>query len=131
MNRTRWALPLIVLAEVLGTSLWFGGTAALDELTPLWSLDAMQRGSLLTVVQLGFIVGTLVLSMTGLADAFAASRVFAVAALLGRGHQLGLRLAEQRYDRSPPLAGRHWPGSGGHLPARDETRRHLDAETHW
>lgn len=89
MNRTHLALPLIVLAEVLGTSLWFGGTAALDELTPLWSLDATQRGSLLTVVQLGFIVGTLALSMTGLADAFAASRVFAVSALIGVVTNLG------------------------------------------
>lgn len=89
MNPTRWALPLIVLAEVLGTSLWFCGTAALDELTPLWSLDAAQRGSLLTSVQIGFIVGTLFLSMTGLADAFPASRVFAASAFLGVIASLG------------------------------------------
>lgn len=89
MNATRWALPLIVLAEVLGTSLWFCGTAALDELTPLWSLDAAQRGSLLTAVQIGFIVGTLFLSMTGLADAFPASRVFAASAFLGVFANLG------------------------------------------
>lgn len=95
MNRTRWALPFIVLAEVLGTSLWFCGTAALDELTPLWSLDAAQRGSLLTVVQIGFIVGTLVLSMTGLADAFAASWVFAVAAFFGVVTNLGFAWLSQ------------------------------------
>lgn len=89
MNRTRWALPIIVLAEVLGTSLWFAGTAALDELTPMWSLGAGERGSLLTAVQLGFIAGTLLLSMTGLADAFAASRVFAVSAVIGTVANLG------------------------------------------
>lgn len=83
MNLARLALFIIVLAEVLGTSLWFAGTAALDELTPLWSLSAAERGSLLTAVQLGFIAGTLFLSMTGLADAFAASKVFAVSALIG------------------------------------------------
>ena len=88
MKDARWALPLIVLAEVLGTSIWFCGTAALDELTPLWSLDANQRGSLLTVVQLGFIAGTLFLSMTGLADAFSASRVFAVSACFGAAANL-------------------------------------------
>lgn len=85
----RWALPLIVLAEVLGTSLWFCGTAALDELTPLWSLTASQRGSLLTAVQLGFIVGTLFLAITGFADGFPASKVFARAALLGAFTNLG------------------------------------------
>lgn len=89
MFTTRWALPLIVLAEVLGTSLWFCGTAALDELTPLWSLNAAERGSLLTAVQIGFIAGTLFLSMTGLADAFQASRVFAASAFLGVIANLG------------------------------------------
>ncbi|MFT3883530.1 MAG: MFS transporter [Gemmatales bacterium] len=89
MNLSRLALPVIVLAEVLGTSLWFCGTAALDELTPLWSLDASQRGGLLTAVQLGFIAGTLFLSMTGLADAFPASRVFAASALVGVIANLG------------------------------------------
>jgi MFS family permease len=83
MPSTRWILLVIVLAETLATSLWFAGTAALDELTPLWSLDAAGRGGLLTAVQLGFIVGTLTLSMTGLADGFQASRVFAMSALLG------------------------------------------------
>jgi MFS family permease len=85
----RWALTLIVLAEVLGTSLWFCGTAALDELTPLWSLTASQRGSLLTAVQLGFIAGTLFLAITGFADGFPASKVFALSALLGAFTNLG------------------------------------------
>ncbi len=87
--RNQFALPLIVIAETLGTSLWFGGTAALDELTPLWSLDAAGRGGLLTAVQLGFILGTLVISLSGLADSYQASRVFAVSAVLGAVANLG------------------------------------------
>ena len=99
MNRARWALVLIVLAEVLGTSLWFCGTVALDELTPLWSLDAAERGSLLTAVQIGFIVGTLVLSISGLADAYPASRVFAVSAFVGVLANLGFAwLSRNRMD---------------------------------
>jgi MFS family permease len=89
MDRTRLALPLIVLAETLGTSLWFCGTAAVPELTTLWQLDAAGQASLLTVVQWGFIAGTLLLALTGLADAFPASRVFAVACLLGAAANLG------------------------------------------
>lgn len=76
-------MPCIVLAETLGTSLWFCGTASLDEVTRLWSLNAFSQGSLLAVVQIGFILGTLGLSLTGLADGFPASRVFAVGCLVG------------------------------------------------
>jgi len=89
MKPSNWVLFFIVLAETLGTSLWFCGTAALDELTPLWSLDAAGRGSLLTAVQIGFIVGTLAISISGLADGFAASRVFAVSAVFGALANLG------------------------------------------
>jgi MFS family permease len=80
---------LIVLAETLATSIWFCGTAALDEVTTLWQLDPSARASLLTAVQLGFITGTLCLAITGLADGFAASRVFAVAAVCGAAANLG------------------------------------------
>jgi DHA1 family inner membrane transport protein len=82
-RRSRYALLCIVAAETLGTSIWFSGTVALDELTPLWELDSAGRGGLLTAVQIGFIIGTFFLALTGLADAYAASRVFAFSALLG------------------------------------------------
>lgn len=87
------ALPCIVLAETLGTSLWFCGTASLDEVTRLWSLNAFSQGSLLAVVQIGFILGTLGLSLTGLADGFPASRVFAVGCLLGSLANFGFAYA--------------------------------------
>ena len=90
---SRWALLFIVLAEVLGTSLWFAGTAALDELTPLWSLIPAERGSLLTAVQLGFIAGTLSFALSGLADRYAASRIFAACAVAGAAANAGFALA--------------------------------------
>jgi MFS family permease len=89
MKPANWVLFVIVLAETLGTSLWFCGTAALDELTPLWTLSAAARGGLLTAVQIGFILGTLTISISGLADGFAASRVFAASALFGALANLG------------------------------------------
>jgi MFS family permease len=74
---------VIVLAELLGTSLWFTGTAAVPELAERWHLSAAGRGWLLMAVQLGFIAGTLAVSFTGLADYIPAHRTFAAGALLG------------------------------------------------
>lgn len=76
-------VALIVLAELFGTSLWFTGTAAVPDLAARWHLSDAQRGWLLMAVQLGFIAGTLGLSVSGLADAFPAHRIFAVSAVAG------------------------------------------------
>lgn len=81
----RAALSLIVLAEFCGTSLWFCGTAAVPDLAAAWGLSAAARGWLLTAVQLGFIAGTLGLSVSGLADRFPAHHVFAAGAFAGAG----------------------------------------------
>ncbi|MEO7404867.1 MAG: MFS transporter, partial [Burkholderiales bacterium] len=79
----RSALPIIVIAEFLGTSLWFSANAAFDDLVRAWSLAPGAVATLTSAVQLGFIVGTLVISVSGLADRFAASRIFAWSAVLG------------------------------------------------
>jgi MFS family permease len=76
------ALAIIVLAQLLGTSSWFSGNAAAVELAGRWGLGDFERGLLLTAVQLGFIAGTLAISLSGLADAFPASRIFAASALV-------------------------------------------------
>jgi len=72
-----------VVAQLLGTSLWFSANAAFDDLARAWSLTPADVGTLTIAVQAGFICGTLGRSITGLADRFAASRVFAAASLLG------------------------------------------------
>jgi len=76
-------LAVIVLAQLFGTSLWFTGNSAAVDLADQLNWSAAARGSLLTSVQLGFIAGTLAIAISGLADAFPASRVFAVSALAG------------------------------------------------
>jgi predicted MFS family arabinose efflux permease len=78
-------VPLIVLAQLAGTSLWFTGTAAVPDLAARWDLPPAARGWLLMAVQLGFIAGTLGMALTGLADAAPGHRIFAAAALLGAG----------------------------------------------
>lgn len=76
-------VPVIVLAQLFGTSLWFSANSAADDLIRTWGIAAADIGSLTNAVQLGFILGTLSFAVSGLADRYAASRIFAVCALLG------------------------------------------------
>jgi len=79
----RFAIPIIVIAELLGTSLWFSANAAADDLVRAWGLTPADIGSLTSAVQLGFITGTLVFALSGLADRFSASRIVAACAVFG------------------------------------------------
>ncbi|WP_230970119.1 MFS transporter [Nitrogeniibacter aestuarii] len=76
-------VPTIVIAQLFGTSLWFSANAAAAALMRDWGIGAAELGLLTNAVQLGFIIGTLTFALTGLADRFAASRIFAVCAVLG------------------------------------------------
>lgn len=82
-NRAKLALPVLVLAQFFGTSLWFSFNAAAIDLQRLLDLSAGDIGWLTNAVQIGFIAGTLLMALTGLADRFAASRIFFVSCLLG------------------------------------------------
>ncbi len=82
-RQSRFAVATIVIAQLLGTSLWFSANGAGTHLTAAWGLAAGGIGWLTAAVQLGFIAGTLLLSLSGLADRFAASRIFVVSAIAG------------------------------------------------
>jgi len=88
----RFAVPIIVFAQLLGTSLWFSANAAADDLVRAWGLTPSDIGSLTSAVQLGFISGTLVFALSGLADRFAASRIVAACAVLGALANAGFAL---------------------------------------
>jgi MFS family permease len=80
----RWrALALLALAELLGMSLWFAGTAVAPMLQARWSLDTTQVGWLTAVVQLGFVVGTAVAAILNLADLVPSRYYLAASATLG------------------------------------------------
>lgn len=79
----RYAIPVIALAEMFGTSLWFSVNAVGDALHTAWMLDAQAIGHLTSAIQFGFICGTFGFAVSGLADRFSASRVFAICAVLG------------------------------------------------
>ncbi|TAE29672.1 MAG: MFS transporter [Cytophagales bacterium] len=80
-------LLVIVLAQFAGTSLWFAGNAILADLQPLLGTTTL-NGWITSAVQLGFIVGTLVYSLYGIADRFPSARVFLVSVVLAAGFNL-------------------------------------------
>jgi len=79
----RSPVAVISLAQLFGTSLWFSSNAVTAELSVLWQLTAAGVGWLTAAVQAGFIAGTLLLALSGLADRFRASHIFALCACLG------------------------------------------------
>ena len=87
---TRYAVAIIVVAELLGTSLWFSANAAAGDLARVWGLGPTDLGALTNAVQLGFIAGTFGFSLSGLADRYAASRIFAVCACAGAAAKIRL-----------------------------------------
>ncbi len=76
-------VPVIVLAQLFGTSLWFSANSAADDLIRTWGIAPAAIGTLTNAVQFGFILGTLSFAVSGLADRYPASRIFAACALLG------------------------------------------------
>jgi len=85
-------IAIIVVAQLLGTSLWFSTNSAADDLTRAWGVGPSGIGWLTNAVQLGFIVGTLSIAFTGLADRYRASRIFALSAVLGACANAGFAL---------------------------------------
>lgn len=81
----RWPGPVAVIsvAQLLGTSLWFSANGAGPALIKQWDASAADLGQLTSAVQLGFILGTLFISLSGLADRFRASSMFVASCLLG------------------------------------------------
>ena len=73
----------IVLAQLCGTSLWFSANSAAESLKLVWGIDHGDVGLLTTSVQAGFILGTLIFSISGWADRFSASKIFAICSFAG------------------------------------------------
>lgn len=79
---SRRVLFLLSLAELLGMSLWFTGTAVIPQITHLWHAD-LALGSWLTVaVQIGFSIGAITFALFNIPDVFSPIKVLIVSALL-------------------------------------------------
>jgi MFS family permease len=75
-------LALVAVAELLGMSGWFAGSAAAAELAARWDLTQVQTGWLTGLVQLGFVAGTATAAVLNLADVLPARRLVAASAAL-------------------------------------------------
>lgn len=94
---------IIVLAQLFGTSLWFSANSAADDLIRVWGITPADIGTLTNAVQLGFILGTLSFALSGLADRFPASRIFALCAVLGAACNAAFALFSTDMSSALPL----------------------------
>jgi MFS family permease len=94
----RCALPLIILAELLGTAPWFSANGVADRLALEWGIGAGELGSLTSAVQGGFIAGTLLIALSGIADRLSASRLFFHAALLAAFANIAFALFNNPFE---------------------------------
>lgn len=78
----KYILPIIVLSQFAGTSVWFAGNAILPALQQTFGFPDSMLGNITTAVQLGFIIGTLVFAILTIADRFSPVKVFMLSALL-------------------------------------------------
>jgi MFS transporter, DHA1 family, inner membrane transport protein len=85
----RHVLPVLVLAQFAGTSLWFAVNAVMPDLQRAHGWSAALVGQLTSALQLGFIVGTLVFALLAVADRYPPRSVFLACALAGAACTLG------------------------------------------
>ncbi len=74
-------LPVLVLAQLLGTSPWFAVNAVMPDLQRDFGWSAAAVGTLTAALQGGFIAGTLLFALLAVADRWPARRVFMLCAL--------------------------------------------------
>jgi MFS family permease len=82
-TRPFWILPTIVISQFTGTSLWFAGNAVIDDIQRQWSLGESVVGYMTSVVQFGFIAGTLCFAVLAVSDRYSPRKVFLFCSLLG------------------------------------------------
>jgi MFS family permease len=82
LRRPQYILPIIIVSQFAGTSLWFAGNAVLGELRENFHLDKHAVSNLTSTVQFGFIAGTFVFAFLSIADRFSPSKVFFVSSIV-------------------------------------------------
>jgi MFS family permease len=97
MQRPNHILPLIVLSQFAGTSLWFSGNAILTEISKAFQLQKDGLAIVTSSVLIGFITGTFLYAITAIADRFKPSVVFFVSSLLAASANLLILLPQQDF----------------------------------
>lgn len=83
MTVPRRVLPVIVVSQFAGTTLWFAVNAVMPDLQRAWGLSSAALGQMTNSVQLGFILGTLVFALLAIADRVSPRLIFFLCALSG------------------------------------------------
>jgi MFS transporter, DHA1 family, inner membrane transport protein len=93
----RRVLPVVVVAQLLGTSPWFAVNAVMPDLRAAYGWPDSAVGTLSSALQLGFIVGTLVFALLAIADRLSARRVFLGCALAASACTLAAAASAEVY----------------------------------
>lgn len=78
-----FVLPVLLLAQFCGTSLWFAANAVMPDLQRAHGWPAQTAADLTSLLQAGFIAGTLFFALLAIADRFPARRVFLLCSMAG------------------------------------------------
>ena len=81
LTKTR-SIGLLVVAELFTMSLWFLSSAVLPDMMREVELSSFVQALLSSSVNIGFVVGALLIAFFGIADRFDARRIFALSAVL-------------------------------------------------
>ncbi len=81
-------LPIIVIAQFLCTSLWFAGNAVMGDIIQQFQVSPSYLTYLTSAVQAGFIIGTLLFAIFGVADRFSPSKIFLICAVIAAAFNL-------------------------------------------
>jgi MFS family permease len=93
---SRWrVLALLAVAELLGMSLWFAGSAVAAQLAHQWSIGSGHIAWITTIVQLGFVCGTALAALLNLADVLPSRVFFACSALIGAAANAGVAATDR------------------------------------
>jgi MFS family permease len=88
----KYILPTIVIAQFLCTSLWFAGNAILPDIVKNFPAETNLLANLTSMVQFGFISGTLVFAFFAISDVFSPSKVFFICGIAAALFNLGICL---------------------------------------
>ncbi|MEM9052707.1 MAG: MFS transporter [Bacteroidota bacterium] len=90
-------LPVIVISQFFCTSLWFAGNGVMSDLNATFGLGENALSMITSMVQFGFISGTLVFAILSIADRFSPSKVFLICAILGAISNLSVTWSGNSY----------------------------------
>jgi len=92
------SIALLVVAVVLSLGLWFSTTAVVPSLVAAYGLGGDRVALFTSAVQVGFVAGTLVSAVLGLADRLDPRRFFMISALVAAGANALLLVIDPRSD---------------------------------